>query len=607
MDHDLLEQENLPRHPLGAEYLGLPKAPSLADKIRRDFPLCDAWGVQADFLELSGEEQIALAGDVDVVVAATDDLECQRQVNAACLAAETVAVYPGIWVQEGVRHAEVGEILWVLPGRHTPCYRCFSTFRSGAGNAEARGGTGADIQVLVLATVHVVASLLDPDDDRAPFFLDEERTLILVHGLMPVSQSVERFFDESSIETLTVQWPRTPCPACGGQATPVARPAPIGGTRAPVPIARSRGLRRGVAGPIAALVVGALVRILTVALLSHPAPQSGTGVPNVESNRGAGGSGGVSAGSGVAATTITWSHSGSINGKDNTFGPLFNSVSCPSSSFCMALTSADNSGATYIYDGSTWSAAPSLLNNSDSGLNSVSCPSSSFCMAVDSGGNAFNYNGSTWSGPESVTTEGDNGRSLASVSCPSSSFCAAVDGDENAYTYNGSTWSGPTSLQGGSGLASVSCPSSSFCTAIDSAGGTALTYNGSTWSGPTRLTAGATVGNTLQSLSCASSSFCLVIDSDDNAYTYNGTIWSPPTAITASSGSQPYSASCPSRSFCMSVGSGGSASVYDGSTWSPLASIDQTTNNNLLSVSCPRSSFCMAVDGDGEVLTYGDS
>ena len=69
------------------------------------------------------------------------------------------------------------------------------------------------------------------------------------------------------------------------------------------------------------------------------------------------------------------------------------SVSCASSSFCLAVGSGGADLASVaVYNGSTWSEA-SLVDASD-GLSSVSCVSSSFCMAMDGSGGALIYNGS---------------------------------------------------------------------------------------------------------------------------------------------------------------------------------------------------------------------
>ncbi|MHB1569375.1 MAG: hypothetical protein ACYC0H_09235, partial [Solirubrobacteraceae bacterium] len=141
------------------------------------------------------------------------------------------------------------------------------------------------------------------------------------------------------------------------------------------------------------------------------------------------------------------------------------SVSCASSSFCVAVGST--SGDVYTYDGGGWSK-PSLID--PGGLTSVSCASSSFCVAVDRGGDVLIYNGGGWSAPSPI----DPGSSpdLESVSCASSSFCVALDySDDEAFTYNGGGWSAPSPVSPyGLGLNSVSCASSSFCAAVDSQG-----------------------------------------------------------------------------------------------------------------------------------------
>jgi uncharacterized Fe-S cluster protein YjdI len=114
-----------------------------------------------------------------------------------------------------------------------------------------------------------------------------------------------------------------------------------------------------------------------------------------------------------------------------------------------------------------WSQ-PSSIDASGGGLNAVSCPSSSFCVAVDGNGNALTFNGSKWSQPSSIDASGGG---LIAVSCPSSSFCVAVDSNANALTFNGCKWSQSSSIDAkGGGLNAVSCPSSSFCVAVDGNG-----------------------------------------------------------------------------------------------------------------------------------------
>ena len=92
----------------------------------------------------------------------------------------------------------------------------------------------------------------------------------------------------------------------------------------------------------------------------------------------------------------------------------------------MAVDSGPN---VFTYNGSSWSGANDIDPNQ--GLSSVSCRSSSFCVAVDGAGNALTYNGSSWS---SASID-PNGQGLVAVSCASSSFCMALDSVGDALKY----------------------------------------------------------------------------------------------------------------------------------------------------------------------------
>ena len=271
------------------------------------------------------------------------------------------------------------------------------------------------------------------------------------------------------------------------------------------------------------------------------------------------------------------------------------SVSCPSVSFCLAK---GRDGTVVTYNGSTWSAPKTTTEESDA-LGVVSCASVSFCVAVGPSGLAETYNGTSWSAPTVLDSE-EGG--LNSVSCPSASFCVAV-GERSAWTYNGSSWSAPTHVE--HYLASVSCSSPSFCVAV--AGGVTeedgdvVTYNGSSWSAPTSVGEGlANPGVSLSSVSCSSASFCVAVDSGAEAFTYNGSSWSAPTTITTGD-----LVSCHSASFCVAVESSGDAVTYNGSSWSAPTRIE--SEGELESVSCPSVSFCVAVDHFGNAVIYNGS
>ncbi|MFF9410862.1 ThiF family adenylyltransferase [Streptomyces anandii] len=268
VDPDVLAVENLVRHPLGAPALGEPKATALAEKIRREFPPCDTRGLQADFLTLAASEQRSLVGEVDVVVAATDSVACQRYVNRVALAVGKPVVFPAVWVDPAIRDAEVGEILWVLPGRRTPCYECAAAFRQGGSDAQAARGARVDIQLVALATAQVVTALANPGDEGSAI-LDPERNALYLHGLTPTSEGIRAVFPVEGLSSRTVRvpFPARPCAACRGWRY-VASPQPAGAGRDD-PVDLNTGAMSGlVASLIAVMLLIATVMIIVSALVS---------------------------------------------------------------------------------------------------------------------------------------------------------------------------------------------------------------------------------------------------------------------------------------------------------------------------------------------------
>jgi hypothetical protein len=267
--------------------------------------------------------------------------------------------------------------------------------------------------------------------------------------------------------------------------------------------------------------------------------------------------------------------------------PIFSasSISCPSSSFCLAVAT---SGVAATYNGSGWSA-PTAVQTAGYGPDSVSCVSSSFCVAVGVG-YATTFNGTSWSTPVALGSRGE------AVSCASTSFCMAVDFAGEAFVYNGSSWSAPTIIDAGtSDLDAVSCPTSTFCMAIDD-GGKAMTYNAGTWSTPTSFE--PALGN-LNAVSCMSATQCMVVDG--GPIRYSAGVWTT-MPITSSRGLD--SVSCVTTgSFCAATGPGGNAYTYSGGTWSPGSLGSQTSGYGPSQVACASASFCAAVAG-GIGFTY---
>jgi len=104
---------------------------------------------------------------------------------------------------------------------------------------------------------------------------------------------------------------------------------------------------------------------------------------------------------------------------------------------------------------------------------SVSCSSSSFCVAVDESGNALTWDGTSWStlaiDPHTTLYE--------SRAAPRASASRDLSGNDLTWTHS---WSAPVDIDAaGNGLNSVSCSSSSFCVAVDNSGN-AVTYTSTT-------------------------------------------------------------------------------------------------------------------------------
>jgi hypothetical protein len=289
------------------------------------------------------------------------------------------------------------------------------------------------------------------------------------------------------------------------------------------------------------------------------------------------------------------------NGRGSVDAPAGNlrSVSCPDSSFCMAVDQFGNDAMRW--NGRAWTAPASIEpDGTRVELNAVSCPDSSFCVAVDTAGNALDWNGSTWSRPVPIDP---HGAGLTAVSCPSASFCVTVDGHGNALTWKSGAWSRPVRIDPtGTGLQSVSCASASFCAAGDW-NGSALTWNGTRWSKPVTVDpTTSSSGGGLSSMSCPERSFCMVTDWNGGVLSWNGTRWSKPVTFDPDGAGGLMSVSCVSRSFCLAM-DGSNALTWNGTSWSKPVLVD-LTGDGIESVSCASGSFCMAVDWDGNALAW---
>lgn len=290
----------------------------------------------------------------------------------------------------------------------------------------------------------------------------------------------------------------------------------------------------------------------------------------------------------------------------------FGGVSCPTATFCVAVS--DATGKVVTYNGTSWSQPDDIAPNASDGLAGVSCPATTSCMtaavAVLSDQQILQFNGNTWSYLDSYP-----GGSVNSISCPTTSFCLVSDGQ--VYTFFNGVWSQPTTLIPGSDdtIVAVSCNSPTLCVAGDDEGNV-FTYNGSTWSQPDSIESSSGKLGTSWAFSCPGPTLCVAGDNEGNVFTYNGVTWAGPDPIDRGTGTYAgvpaggiTSISCPSATFCVAGASDiepGSAPwddddvfMYNGSAWSQEITIDRHSDG-IWGVSCASSHFCIATDGSGD-------
>ncbi len=275
-----------------------------------------------------------------------------------------------------------------------------------------------------------------------------------------------------------------------------------------------------------------------------------------------------------------------------THGIGISSLSCPSSTSCIAL---DAAGGAYHFDGSSWTGPTAIAPQpAGPGAISVSCASPVQCAADPTGGNEVaTWNGEAWSSP--MVLIGADG--IEAVGCAPTGYCAAVDGEGDAFASDGQTWRGTSGDWGA--VSSISCVSPSFC--MSSSGGLSR-WNGTQWTTPD--TFGAT--SSFTGVSCPTASFCVAVDDLGEALQWNGQAWSapiriePPQPSTAVLGTALTSVSCPTASFCVAVDDAGGILQWSaGGTWSR---IDADDGHPLSAVSCATAFFCVAADQEGNFL-----
>ena len=330
---------------------------------------------------------------------------------------------------------------------------------------------------------------------------------------------------------------------------------------------------------------------------------------------------------------------------DRPGGNELDGTSCSGPGFCAAVGDFQlGAGGTLaeVWDGRQWSLTPSPSPGQlpDRGsLLAVSCPRTSFCMAVGyydaSSLRELTlieiWNGKRWSVSPSPNPSGYS--HLLGVSCTSSRDCEAVGLYEHNCTahtggssglverWDGRDWSvvpSPATPCGSTQLQAVSCAAASDCTAVGlyfhGPGDWTLaeSWNGTRWSIVPSANAKANNNNDLQGVSCTSGSRCVAVGWYQATFagpaltlaeTWNGTTWSVVASPPAAPEDPLSGVSCSGPASCVAVGNRWYSRFqaktlvesWNGSAWSETSSPNPRPVDELNGVACTRASSCAAV------------
>jgi len=171
IDHDVVEPANLSRSVYRLEHIGSPKVEALTRHLRSIVPSTTISGRASRLQDVPRAELQELFETSDVVVAATDDPAAQQSINHLAYHFGVPAVFSGVYAR-----GAAGDIAFTVPGI-TKCYRCTIAatdqghereLNYGTGRLQAEPALAVDIQLVVIASVKVVLSLLHLDSDKAP-------------------------------------------------------------------------------------------------------------------------------------------------------------------------------------------------------------------------------------------------------------------------------------------------------------------------------------------------------------------------------------------------------------------------------------------------------
>jgi hypothetical protein len=313
-----------------------------------------------------------------------------------------------------------------------------------------------------------------------------------------------------------------------------------------------------------------------------------------------------------------------------------NGITCISETVCFAVGwhGPNPTPRVMRWNSKSWSvvAIADLNPFTDEQLTSISCTSSTACIAVGAsfyGTLIEQWNGTTWT----ELPIGGTASHLDDVSCPGATTCFAVGGSSPSFPYfgddaglveqwNGTTWkivASPDRASPGGFvyLASVSCPSTTACFAVGAFGKRPNSrilierWDGTRWTRVSGAEPSGIGAASLVSVSCPSLTSCVAVGGGDTPQgtvsfveRWNGTTWTAERFPFAPTEPDLRAISCNSASACTAVGTdevsnGGVTTVarWDGNTWTIVPSPNESGAqfDILTDVSCVAADRCFAV------------
>lgn len=250
-------------------------------------------------------------------------------------------------------------------------------------------------------------------------------------------------------------------------------------------------------------------------------------------------------------------------------------VSCPSTQLCVAVDSAGEvMHSTNPAGGAKDWSHPARVDKAVAtgggyaGFAAISCPTTTFCLAVDNAANGQIAYTTDPTGPASawtLTTVG-NGVMLDSVSCVSATLCL-IGGSEAYYsadpTGGATAWKAVAALSSGNSvISSLACNTAKLCLGAGYGNaGVGLAVGSSaptttTWSlAPIGSDPPATSAGIVDSVACPQRNFCVAVDGASNYYTSSSPVrgrWSAAKRLKPNSQSTVSQVAC-EPAFCVEV------------------------------------------------------